>query len=112
MSRTPLWFYVLAEAQSPLVGFAEKKISQSPTLTEDDLLGVSGRDEPGPRAGTQLGPVGGRIVGEVFYGLLQSDSSSFWYANDWKPMVGDGLITMGKLLKFIGLPISDNTVDA
>jgi len=105
--RTPLWFYVLAEAQSPLVEFAEKKDAATPTLTEADLLGMSGGDEPGPCAGTQLGPVGGRIVGEVFYGLLQSDSSSVWYAKNWKPMVGGGPVTMGKLLKFIGLPISD-----
>jgi hypothetical protein len=112
VSRTPLWFYVLAEAQSPLVDFAEKKNPGAPTVSEEDLLGVSSGDEAGPCAGTQLGPVGGRIVGEVFYGLLQSDSSSFWYANDWKPMVGDGPITMGKLLKFIGLPIFDISFDS
>jgi hypothetical protein len=43
---TPLWFYVLREAE----------------VMEDGL---------------HLGPVGGRIVGEVFIGLLQSDPDSF-----------------------------------
>ena len=27
--------------------------------------------------GLQLGPVGGRVIGEVFIGLLQSDPSSY-----------------------------------
>ena len=45
-SSTPLWYYVLKEAE----------------LVEDGL---------------RLGPVGGRIVGEVFIGLLQTDPKSF-----------------------------------
>lgn len=104
--ETPLWFYVLAEAQSPLVAFAEVK-GNGAVLTEDDLLGASGSDAPGPCAGTQLGAVGGRIVGEVFYGLLQSDSTSVWYARSWTPLVGTSLITMGRILQYVGLPISD-----
>jgi len=36
--------------------------------------------------GRQLGPVGGRIVGEVFVGLLQTDSDAYLNAQpDWKP---------------------------
>ncbi|MGH7874573.1 MAG: peroxidase family protein, partial [Candidatus Binatia bacterium] len=52
---TPLWYYVLKEAE-----VMEK--------------------------GIRLGPVGGRIVGEVIIGLLQLDRSSFM-ADDpqWKP---------------------------
>ena len=44
--HTPLWYYILKEAE----------------LMQDGL---------------QLGPVGARIVGEVFIGLLQSDPDSY-----------------------------------
>ena len=54
-TSTPLWFYVLREAE----------------VTQDGL---------------QLGAVGGRIVGEVFIGLLQADPESFMNAKaDFKP---------------------------
>ena len=43
---TPLWFYILKEAE----------------LMENGL---------------RLGPVGGRIVGEVFIGLLKADDTSY-----------------------------------
>ena len=56
-SSTPLWYYVLKEAE----------------MVEDGL---------------HLGPVGGRIVGEVFIGLLQTDPKSFLNAQpDFKPLV-------------------------
>jgi len=51
---TPLWYYVLKEAE----------------LVEDGL---------------RLGPVGGRIVAEVFLGLLQLDRDSYVHANRWRP---------------------------
>ncbi len=52
---TPLWYYVLKEAE----------------LVEDGL---------------RLGPVGGRIVGEVVVGLLQSDPASYLgFDPDWRP---------------------------
>jgi len=36
--------------------------------------------------GLHLGPVGGRIVGEVFLGLLHLDSDSYLAANPrWRP---------------------------
>jgi hypothetical protein len=54
-TSTPLWFYILREAE----------------LTQDGL---------------RLGAVGGRIVGEVFIGLLQTDPHSFINAEpDFKP---------------------------
>ena len=54
-TSTPLWFYILREAE----------------VTQDGL---------------QLGAVGGRIVGEVFIGLLQADPESFMNAKpDFKP---------------------------
>jgi hypothetical protein len=52
---TPLWYYVLKEAE----------------LVEDGL---------------RLGPVGGRIVGEVVVGLLESDPASYLaFDRDWRP---------------------------
>jgi hypothetical protein len=45
-NRTPLWFYVVREAE----------------VQED---------------GKQLGPVGGRIIAEVYIGLLQGDALSY-----------------------------------
>ena len=51
---TPLWYYILKEAQV-----------------------VEG--------GIRLGPVGGRIVGEVIVGLLQLDKTSFLSTPAWRP---------------------------
>jgi hypothetical protein len=52
---TPLWFYILKEAQAC-------------------------------GGGDQLGPVGGRIVTEVFLGLLRADPSSYLVVNpSWTP---------------------------
>jgi hypothetical protein len=57
--RAPLWFYILAEAQQQF---------------KDDHTPI------------RLGPVGGRIVAEVFIGLLLGDSHSFLrQAPDWTP---------------------------
>ena len=54
---TPLWFYILKEAE----------------LME---------------GGLRLGPVGGRIVGEVFLGLLKADSESYLAVErNWKPVL-------------------------
>lgn len=42
--------------------------------------------------GLTLGPVGGRIVGEVFIGLLELDRDSFLSMNPrWRPMLPDRL---------------------
>lgn len=74
--NTPLWCYILKEAE----------------LLEQGL---------------QLGPVGGRIVGEVFIGLLQADKDSYLSMNrNWRPTLpsakrGDFEIT--DLLKFAGV---------
>jgi Animal haem peroxidase len=52
---TPLWFYALREAR---------------------VLGDRGQ---------HLGPVGGRIVGEVFIGMLQLDRDSYLSQRGWRP---------------------------
>jgi Animal haem peroxidase len=52
---TPLWYYILKEAEVM-------------------------------EGGRHLGPVGGRIVGEVFIGLLQTDPNAYLNAQpDWEP---------------------------
>ena len=89
---TPLWFYILAEAQAPLKealeliypsgSFPEKQLTQTGTNS------------------TQLGWVGGRIVAEVFYGLIDSDPESFVNSapKNWRP-VFPGINTVLDLLK-------------
>jgi len=72
--QTPLWFYILKEAE----------------LQADGLM---------------LGAVGGRIVAEVFIGLLQSDPASYLRQNPyWKPDLGQNQIfEMADLLRFAGV---------
>jgi hypothetical protein len=71
---TPLWFYVLKEAE----------------------LRADGR---------RLGPVGGRIVAEVFIGLLEGDHVSYLQQDpDWTPTLGpDQEFRMADLLRFAGV---------
>ena len=76
---TPLWYYILKEA------------------------------EIAPQRGARLGPVGGRIVAEVLIGLLDGDPTSYLRVEPtWKPpgLVGQapigqpGDITLADLLHF------------
>ncbi len=73
---TPLWYYVLKEAE----------------LVEDGL---------------RLGPVGGRLVGEVIVGLLESDPASYLaYDRDWRPTLPSrqrGDFRMVDFLTFAGV---------
>ena len=75
-NRTPLWFYVLREAE----------------IVED---------------GKHLGPVGGRIVAEVFIGLLQGDPMSYLKQDpDWTPTLPSATadtFKMTDLLNFAGV---------
>jgi Animal haem peroxidase len=69
--KCPLWTYVLAEAAR--------------TQTTISIPVKGGRKITTP----QLGPVGGRIVAEVFLGMLFGDSDSFLSADpDWIPTIG------------------------
>ncbi len=72
-NQTPLWYYVLAEAE----------------LLADGLT---------------LGPVGGRIVGEVFIGLLQLDPNAYLHVQpSWTPTLPSatpGTFGMVDLLRF------------
>jgi hypothetical protein len=62
--KAPLWFYILSEAQQNAFANADPFTNDTPIV---------------------LGPVGGRIVGEVFVGLLFGDNQSFMSQPDWKP---------------------------
>jgi hypothetical protein len=73
VGAAPLWFYILAEAQDQWRQTAEAQQS----------------DEQREIQPTLLGPVGGRIVGEVMVGLLANDPNSFLSDPTWKPHVGN-----------------------
>ena len=63
--NAPLWFYILSEAQQP--------------FQNSNPINVN--------TPTRLGPVGGRIVAEVFIGLLLGDQHSFLSQHpDWTPL--------------------------
>jgi heme peroxidase len=68
----PLWTYILAEA-------ARNRTSVTvPVKPETTTISTP-----------QLGPVGGRIVAEVFLGMLFGDNGSFLSADpDWVPTIG------------------------
>jgi len=57
--------------------------------------------------GLRLGPVGGRIVGEVFIGLLKADNTSYLAAQpNWIPVLPSataGEFHMTDLLTFAGV---------
>lgn len=80
--RTPLWFYILREAE--VDGFGK---------------------------GRHLGPVGGRIVAEVLIGLMQGDSESYLRQDPgWVPTLPasdpDGNFKITDLLRFAGVVIN------
>lgn len=58
------------------------------------------------RQGRRLGPVGARIVAEVFVGLVHGDRTSYlWRQANWKPTLPaatPGTFTMADLLRFVG----------
>ncbi|MEH2063952.1 MAG: peroxidase family protein [Nostoc sp.] len=98
---TPLWFYILAEAQASVVDAI--KLDPDGTFHEEQLLQNDG-------AKTQLGWVGGRIVAEVFYGLLDSDHESYFYAapDNWEPILGGNKdVIFANLLKFAQLTVGN-----
>jgi Animal haem peroxidase len=106
---TPLWFYILAEAQQSVIDELEKGkfIAPNGEFKDEHLLKTA-------IAQTQLGWVGGRIVAEVFYGLMDSDEES--YLNKapvgWQPIWAHDSSDCSKaifanLLRFAGQHITD-----
>jgi hypothetical protein len=91
---TPLWYYILKEAQ---------------------ILGGALDSANPPARGATLGPVGSRILAEVFVGLLQGDPESFLVQQpNWVPTFGTVTMadirdpsrqvkrfTMGDMLSFV-----------
>lgn len=76
---TPLWFYLLVEAE---------KIGRETSPGHFDK-------------GEGLGPVGARIVAETILGLIELDPRSFLAQNrGWNPADGVGVSTLGELLTF------------
>lgn len=71
----PLWTYILAEAM-------QNHEQPDPTIPVTEAVTIST---------PQLGPVGGRIVAEVFLGLLFADPSAYLHADPtWVPPEGAG----------------------
>lgn len=95
LTETPLWFYILAEAQQPTLAYWREVGGRD--LTDDDFV-------TGPCSVSQLGPVGGRILMEVFNGIIDSDPRAFRQAAPagWTPMIGKDISFWG-ILKFTGL---------
>ncbi|WP_027526430.1 peroxidase family protein [Bradyrhizobium sp. Ec3.3] len=93
---TPLWLYVLAEAQACLA-----KADGTFDMKIEDGVKVADKDS---NAGTQLGPVGGRIVLEVFFGILDDDQSSVANASGWTSVIKPNAptITLWDMLRYIG----------
>jgi Animal haem peroxidase len=104
--RTPLWLYVLAEAQRKIVRvWADPTGNNKKDVDEDFFLSGEG-------AVTQLGPVGGRLVLETFFGLLDADPNSYVNAapDGWQPPVlqgGEGPVTFSHILLWTGLTLTD-----
>ena len=74
-NNCPLWTYVLAEAMHN-----HQKPDLRIPVTETVTISTP-----------QLGPVGGRIVAEVFLGLLFADPSSYLHSDPaWRPEEGAG----------------------
>lgn len=95
--NTPLWLYILAEGQACLAepdGSFKMKSDKGVTVIDKDS-----------NDGTQLGPVGGRILMEVFFGLLDEDEQSYFHDRSWTSVVkpGGGPILLWDVLRFVGL---------
>ena len=82
--NAPLWYYILREAEMRSL-------------------------DAGKIGGVHLGEVGGRIVAEVFMGLLMKDDQSFWNLHrSWVPSNAAGQpkanFTMADLVAFVDAP--------
>jgi len=72
---TPLWYYMLREAGGT-------------KTTQPTLVPSPPQTATTTRTGLRLGPVGGRIVGEVILGLLSADPTSYLAAQPhWRPVL-------------------------
>ena len=88
-AKTPLWLYILMEAQ--------QTIARGLPFDDDAQAGVP----------TALGPVGGRILLEVFYGVLLADGESVLGSDGgaaWTPMANPdrAKLTLWDIFAFAG----------
>jgi Animal haem peroxidase len=73
--NAPLWFYIMREAE--LTGQRDVNIAKPGDKAELVKLG-----------GWHLGPVGGRIIAEVFIGMLMADDQSYLVQHPkWQPEI-------------------------
>ncbi len=77
MTETPLWLYVLMEAATFGKGFSSPEIFTP--------------EEKASKGGDRLGPVGGRIVGEVLMGLLDHYRDATGKGLDYDPDIPSGV---------------------
>jgi hypothetical protein len=78
-SGTPLWFYILTEAET---------IGRETSANSFDK-------------GEGLGPVGARIVAETLIGLIELDTHSYLSVNrNWEPADGVGVATLGEMMTY------------
>lgn len=83
---TPLWFYVLAEAEQGVLAALRKDPNTDPRSL-----------------GTRLGPVGAAIVAETFVGLMLLDPTSVLNAPaPFRSVTGGAGFSMVDMLRFIG----------
>jgi hypothetical protein len=88
---TPLWFYILAEAQA----LWNQQAKAMAGANKDIRNAIPG----------YLGPVGGRLMAETFIALLANDPQSILYAGaDWQPRyLRQGRFDMAALLTRAGV---------
>ncbi|WP_158938733.1 peroxidase family protein [Burkholderia sp. S171] len=107
LDQTPLWLFVLAEAQRKIVD----KWADPGGNNGKDVAEIAFFSE-GEGALTQLGPVGGRLVLETLFGVLDADPRSFRNAapSTWKPLVlanTNDALTFSHILTWTGLTLTD-----
>lgn len=74
--NTPLWYYVLREAE----WYGTRDIGDAPNAPAGE------RGSGDKLGGHHLGPIGSTIVLETFLGLLLADQSSYIHQAGWRPM--------------------------
>ena len=84
--HTPLWYYVLREAEWYATWSPSDPQGKANGANEADIFG-----------GHHLGPMGSTIVLETFMGLLQADPFSILHKPGWRPMtpIADPAKTFG-----------------
>lgn len=74
--NTPLWYYVLREAE----WYGTRDADDGPNTPENE------RGRGDALGGHHLGPIGSTIILETFLGLLLADQGSYIHQAGWRPM--------------------------